>query len=238
MSLVRVAACGDIHFTHDSASEWAPRFAEIGSEADVLLVAGDLTHHGLVEEAQAVADVLGRLPVPVVSVLGNHDYHQGADGEIRRLLERAGVRMLERETVVMLVNGRHVGIAGAKGFGGGFGMSSGSEFGEPEMKAFIRATKQAAHALFDGLSGLRCDVRLALVHYSPSRETVAGERPEIEPFLGSYLLGEAIDGAGCDLAIHGHAHHGAERGFTAGGTTVRNVAVPVIRAAYRVFEFS
>lgn len=236
MSAIRVAASGDVHLARDSADEWRPRFADIAERADLLLLAGDFTQRGFVEEARAFADVLRTVPVPAVAVLGNHDYHQNADAEIRRIFEAARVRVLERESVVLEVRGRRVGIAGVKGFGGGFGMSASSEFGEPEMKAFIHATKLAAHALYDRLQALRCDVRIALTHYAPTRETLAGERPEIEPFLGSYLLGEAIDGAGCDLAIHGHAHRGAERGFTANGVPVRNVAVPVIRAAYRVFE--
>lgn len=238
MRKLRIAASGDQHLGAESAAEWHPRFADVADRADVLLLAGDFTQRGLVEEARAVAEVLRAIPIPKVAVLGNHDYHQGLQAEMRRLFEEARVHVLESESVVLQVDGRRVGVAGVKGFGGGFGMSSGSEFGEPEMKAFIHASKTAAHALFDTLERLEADVKIALTHYAPTRETLAGERPEIEPFLGSYLLGEAIDGAGCDLAIHGHAHHGAEKGFTAGGTAVRNVAVPVLRAPYRVFEFS
>src|SRR5262249_51864182 len=135
------------------------------------------------------------------------------------------------------VDGCRVGIAGVKGFCGGFGQSSGSEFGEPEMKRFIHATKRAAEALHELLCGLSCDLPIAFTHFSPTRDTLAGEKPEVYPFLGSYLLGEAIDRAGCDLAIHGHAHQGKEHGLTAGGIPVRNVAAPAIHAAYHVYEF-
>jgi Icc-related predicted phosphoesterase len=176
--------------------------------------------------------------IPVITVLGNHDYHQDVENEIRHLLERAGVYVLEKESTVLDVGGTRIGIAAAKGFGGGFGGSSGSEFGEREMKMFIHTGREAADALYAQLSSLRCDVRIALLHYSPSRDTLRGEKLELYPFLGSYLLGEAIDRAGCDLALHGHAHRGSERGVTPGGTPVRNVAMPVIRAAYNTYEFA
>ncbi|HUG61156.1 MAG TPA: metallophosphoesterase family protein, partial [Methylomirabilota bacterium] len=129
------------------------------------------------------------------------------------------------------------GIAGSKGFGGGFAGVSGSDFGEPEMKAFIRHTKALAGRLETCLHGLDADVRIALLHYSPVPETLRGEPLEIYPFLGSYLLAEAIDRAGADLALHGHAHRGSEQGVTAGGVQVRNVSQPVIGRAYALFCF-
>jgi Icc-related predicted phosphoesterase len=236
--MTRIAAVGDVHLGRDSAPRFIPHFADIASRADLLLVAGDLTQHGYVDEARAFAEVVSGIGIPVVTVLGNHDYHQDAEGEIRRLLENAGICVLEKESTVLDVGGTRVGIAAAKGFGGGFGSSSGAEFGEREMKLFIHTAKEAADALYEHLSSLRCDVRIALMHYSPSRDTLLGEKLELYPFLGSYLLGEAIDRAGCDLALHGHAHHGAERGLTAGGIPVRNVAMPVIRTAYNTYEFA
>src|SRR5690606_17443300 len=131
-----------------------------------------------------------------------------------------------------------VGIAGSKGFGGGFVGASASDFGEPEMKAFVRHTKAIAERLRDGLAGLDTDHRVALLHYSPVAATLHGEPPEIFPFLGSYLLAEAVDDAGADLVIHGHAHRGSERGVTPGGVRVRNVARPLIGSSFRLFELT
>ncbi len=236
--MTRIAAVGDVHVGRDSAAKLIPHFADIATRADALLVCGDLTQHGALDEARAFAAVVRDIGIPVVTVLGNHDYHQDAEGDIRRMLEDEGIRVLEKQSTVLELGGVRVGIAGVKGFGGGFGGSSGSEFGEPEMKRFIHTGREAADALYAELTSLDCDVRIALLHYSPSRDTLLGEKLELYPFLGSYLLGEAIDRAGCDLALHGHAHRGAERGLTPGGIPVRNVAMPVIRAAYNTYEFA
>jgi Icc-related predicted phosphoesterase len=235
--MIRVAAVGDLHLASNSAATWRALYADVAARADLLLIAGDLTQRGLVEEARAVAEVMREVGVPVVAVLGNHDYHHDLEGDIRRVLGDVGVRVLEKESIELDVDGLRIGIAGVKGFPSGFGNSSGSEFGEPEMRQFIRTAKDAAAGLYDRLRSLSCDLRIALTHVAPTRETLWGERLELYPFLGSYLLGEAIDRAGCDLAIHGHAHHGTERGLTAGGIPVRNVAVPVIRAPYAVYDF-
>jgi len=131
-------------------------------------------------------------------------------------------------------------VVGAKGFGGGFEGACGSEFGEPEMKAFIRHTREIAERLEQLLASHedQAERTVALLHYAPARATVVGERPEIFPFLGSWLLGDAIDRGGADLALHGHAHHGSERGTTAAGIPVRNVARPLLGLAYQVFEFT
>ena len=128
-----------------------------------------------------------------------------------------------------------VGVAGTKGFGGGFRGAHGSDFGEPEMKAFVGHTKMLSDRLERSLTGLDTDLRIALLHYAPIEATLEGERLEIYPFLGSYLLAEAVDNAGADLVLHGHAHHGAEKGRTPGGIPVRNVAQPVIRHAYNIY---
>lgn len=236
--MARIAAVGDVHFGRDSAARYRPHYADLAEHADALLVAGDLTQHGALDEARVFAEVVGGLGVPVVTVLGNHDYNQNAERDICRLLEDAGIVVLEKQSTVLDLGGTRIGIAAAKGFGGGFGGSSGSEFGEPEMKLFIHTGRVAADALYAELSALDCDVRIALLHYSPSRDTLLGEKLELYPFLGSYLLGEAIDRAGCDLVLHGHAHRGAERGLTPGGIPVRNVAMPVIRAAYNTYELA
>ena len=148
----------------------------------------------------------------------------------------AGVIVLDGTTTTIAVGERTLGIVGDIGFGGGFAGASGSAFGEPEMKAFMRRTERSAEHIADGLAALDADVTLVLLHYSPVKDTVVGERPEIYPFLGSFLLAEAIDTVGADLVVHGHAHAGSEQGVTPGGVRVRNVAQPLIRHAYRVFR--
>lgn len=232
---VRIAAVADLHVSCDSVGDVRPGLEDVAARADVLLLPGDLTQHGAPEEAEVLADELGGLGLPVVAVLGNHDYHQGQEDRIRATLEQVGVVVLEGGSAVVHAAGSTVGIAGVKGFGGGFAGACCSEFGEAEMKAFVRHSKQHAARLHDQLAGLTTDFRVAMTHYSPVAETLAGERTEIYPFLGSYLLAEAIDGVGCELALHGHAHHGREHGRTPGGVPVRNVARPVLAASYRVY---
>jgi Icc-related predicted phosphoesterase len=232
---IRIAAVGDIHASVESRGRLRPHYAALKDRADALLIAGDLTNFGRIEEAQVLAGELDGAPVPVVAVLGNHDHHHGAADAIRETLERAGVTMLEGESVTLEVRGRTLGIAGAKGFCGGFKGSHGHKFGEPEMKAFIQAADDAAHALETQLRSLRTDYRIALIHYAPVRDTVEGERPEIFPYLGAYQLAEAIDRAGADLALHGHAHYGSVEGVTPGGIPVRNVAMPLIRMPYAIY---
>jgi Icc-related predicted phosphoesterase len=173
--------------------------------------------------------------MPVVAVLGNHDHQAGRPGDVTAALERRGVCVLEGTAVELAVDGVAVGIAGTKGFGGGFAGATGTEFGEDEMKAFARHGREVAAGLGEALDGLRADIRIALTHYSPVRDTLRGEPPEIYPFLGSYLLAEAIDAASAAVAIHGHAHRGREHGTTDGGVPVRNVAEPVIGMPYRVY---
>ncbi|MBW4718821.1 metallophosphoesterase family protein [Saccharothrix obliqua] len=233
--MIRVGAVGDVHLGEDSRGLLRPALEKVGEHADVLLLAGDLTRHGTVTEGRVVADEFSGLPVPVVAVLGNHDHHSDQPDEITRVLRDAGVVVLEGETATFDVNGQSLGVAGVKGFGGGFAGKCGSAFGEPEMKAFIQHTMGIAESLESALGSLDTDVKIALTHYAPVPDTLRGEPPEIYPFLGSYLLGEAIDATGTDLAVHGHAHFGAEQGMTPGGVRVRNVAQPIIRSAYTVY---
>jgi Icc-related predicted phosphoesterase len=235
--VIRVAAAGDLHFGPDSAGTFRPAIESLEGRADILLLAGDLTKLGRVEEAEVLAHELADAPVPVIAVLGNHDYHSDQVHSVRGLLEGAGVRVLEGEAAVIDVDGQRLGIAGAKGFGGGFAGACATDFGEPEMKGFIRETKAAADRLGRALASLTADVRVVLLHYSPVKETLHGEPPEIYAFLGSYLLAEAVDHEGADLVLHGHAHRGIEHGVTPGGIPVRNVAQPVINRPYRVFVF-
>jgi len=235
--VIRVAATGDLHFGPDSAGTFRPHVERLDERADVLLLAGDLTKVGLPEEAEVLAEELRGSPVPVIAVLGNHDYHSDQPAAVRAILEEAGIRVLEGEAAVVGVDDATLGVAGAKGFGGGFAGKNATDFGEPEMKAFVRHTKEVAERLEEVLGGLDTDYRIALLHYSPVKETLHGEPPEIYAFLGSYLLAEAVDRAGADLVLHGHAHRGAEKGVTPGGVHVRNVAQHVIRAAYSVYCF-
>jgi Icc-related predicted phosphoesterase len=235
---VRVAAVGDVHLDEDVLGRYRPALEHLPEKADILLIAGDLTRHGTPEEARCVAVEFGGLSVPVVAVLGNHDYHRDRADEVTKILEDVGITVLERTGVVLDCAGVRLGVAGAKGFGGGFAGRCGSEFGEPEMKAFIRHTREISGGLAAALRGLDCDLLVALTHYAPVPETLLGEPPEIYPFLGSYLLGEAVDAAPTALAVHGHAHAGSERGTTPGGVKVRNVAHPVIKQAYNVYRLS
>jgi len=233
--VIRVAAVADVHFGADSAWRLRPHLEHLGEQADLLLIAGDLTKGGDPDEAAVLAADLEGLPVPVLAVLGNHDHHADRPDEVAKRVEAVGVRVLEGEGEVVEVDGTRVGIAGVKGFGGGFAGASGTEFGEPEMKAFVAHTREVAGRLEEALAGLDADVRVALMHYSPVEATLRGERLEIYPFLGSYLLAEAVDRAGADLVVHGHAHGGTEKGVTPGGVHVRNVAQPVIKHAYNVY---
>ncbi|PAZ10029.1 metallophosphoesterase [Streptomyces sp. SA15] len=237
--MIRVAAVGDIHMGPDTQGRLRPAFETLHDRADLLLLAGDLTRHGTPEEARVVAQEVRGLPVPVVAVLGNHDHHDEQPDKVTGILQEAGVTVLEGEGTVVECDGTRVGIAGTKGFGGGFVGRSAGEFGEPLMKAFVRYTRRSADGLRAALEELDrqgCALRIALTHFSPVADTLAGEPPEIYPFLGSYLLAEAIDMAGADLSVHGHAHMGSEHGMTAGGVRVRNVAQPVIRRAFNVYQ--
>jgi Icc-related predicted phosphoesterase len=235
--VIRVAAVGDVHAGADSVGAFRHDFAHLADQADLLVLAGDLTRVGDPAEAAVLVAEIRDLAVPVVAVLGNHDYHADAATEIGDLLEAAGVRVLEGSGATFEVDGVRVGVAGTKGFGGGFAGASGSEFGEPEMKTFIRRTKAMAERLERALDALESetDLRIALLHYAPIPETLHGEPVAIYPFLGSYLLGEAIDRSGADLVCHGHAHRGSEQGATPGGIPVRNVARPVLRRAYGLY---
>jgi Icc-related predicted phosphoesterase len=204
---------------------------------DLLLLAGDLTRRGDPAEARVLAAELRGLGLPALAVLGNHDYHMGAQQEIAAILEAAGVRVLEGSGTLVRVGDVTVGVAGVKGFGGGFAGACATEFGEPEMKAFAASARRSADSLRLALAGLACDVRIALLHYSPVEATLVGEHPGLWPFLGSYLLAEAVDAGGAALALHGHAHSGnVQEALTPGGVPVRNVAQQVIRRPFVVVE--
>ncbi|MEY7971943.1 metallophosphoesterase [Saccharomonospora xinjiangensis] len=237
--MIRIAAVGDVHLGEEARGRLRPALEHLPGRADVLLLAGDLTRHGTPAEARIVAEEFADVGVPVIAVLGNHDYHHDAVDEVTAILDgEAGIRVLEGDGVVLAVNGTRLGVAGVKGFAGGFEGRCASAFGEREMKAFVEHTVDTADALRSALRTLKeldADVRVALTHYSPVPDTLHGEPPEIHPFLGAYQLGEVIDEAEAALAVHGHAHLGCEHGVTPGGVRVRNVAQPVIRSAYALY---
>lgn len=232
---LRIAAAGDLHLGEDARGSYRERLKGIEERADVLMLAGDLTRHGTLEEGRVVADELRDLPVPAVTVLGNHDYHSDLQHEIAAVLRDAGVIVLDDDGVVIQCGDSKLGVVGGKGFGGGFAGKCASEFGEREIKDFVGHTRQIADAWRVALKEMQVDRRVVLSHYSPVKETLEGEPLEIYPFLGSYLLAEAVDTAGAELILHGHAHKGSEKGLTPGGIRVRNVALPVLGRAYAVY---
>jgi len=234
--MIRIAAVGDVHVDSDVLGRYRPALEQLPGVADALLIAGDLTRHGTAAEARCFVTEFGGLDVPVVVVLGNHDHQSDEESAVAGVLADAGITVLEGSSIVLSVHGHRLGIAGAKGFGGGFAGACASSFGEREMKDFVGTTEASAARLGAALRSVECDALVALTHYAPVPETLAGEPLEIYPFLGSYLLGQAIDSAPTALALHGHAHHGTERGRTPGGVPVRNVAHPVIKQAYNVYQ--
>lgn len=234
--MIRLAAVGDVHCGTETREDVRSQFASVAEHADALLLAGDLTRLGTPEEAEALADALTTLHgFPIAAVLGNHDFHSDRQDEVHRIVQSAGVDVLEGRSVVWDLHGVRVGVAGIKGFGGGFEGAHATAFGEPEMKAFVSHAQALATRLDGCLQRLDADLRILLLHYAPVRDTLSGEPREIFPFLGSYLFGELADAHGVDLVLHGHAHRGVERGRTPGGIPVRNVAQAVIQQGYAVY---
>ena len=238
---MRIAAVGDIHYGVEEKGPLHAHLEQLARDADVLLVAGDLTRHGDPAEARELAADLAVLEMPKLVVLGNHDYHSDKEEEICAVLSEVGVRILEGESAVVSVNGERLGVAGIKGFGGGFPGGMVTAFGEPETKAFARHGMEAAERLgcaLDELTRSGVSQRVALLHYAPVEATLVGEHEQVWPFLGNYLLAEAVDRLGADLVLHGHAHRGSAEGATARGVPVRNVAYPVINQPYLVIELN
>lgn len=233
--MIRLAAVADLHAGPDARDAMASHFARLPSEADLLLIAGDLTRSGRPEEAEALAGVLRETGVPVVAVLGNVDYDAECADEITAVMRESGVHMLDRTSVVLEVAEEKVAVAGVKGFGGGFGAALAEVTGEPEMRAWVQYAEDEAHALEGVLSSMVGDIHLALLHYAPITDTITGERLERYAFAGNSMLGAAIDRAGADLVLHGHIHRGTPAGRTPGGIPVRNVAQQVIREPYALF---
>ena len=235
--MIRIAAVGDVHVGEESRGRLRPQFEHLAGTADALLIAGDLTRCGDPAEAKVLADEVRDIGIPVVAVLGNHDYHASRAKEVVAVLRDAGVTVLEGSSTVVEADGCRVGIAGTKGFGGGFAGASGSAFGEPEMKAFIEHTKALAERLHDSLASLDTDYRVALLHYAPIPETLQGEPREIWTFLGSDRLAAPILEHRPDLVLHGHAHAGTLQADL-DGVPVYNVSVPVMGQDFWIFELS
>lgn len=220
-----LAAMGDLHVGEDDARRYRDVFAEISDKADVLALCGDLTNFGKTREVENLARDLEACSIPVVGVLGNHDYECDQPGEVGRILHQAGMHVLDGEAYEI----EGVGFAGCKGFIGGFGRNMLSAFGEPALKAFVQAAVDENLKLETSLRMLRTDRIVVLLHFSPIAETLAGEPPEIFPFLGSSRLAETIDRfPDVRLALHGHAHRGTHQGRTPLGAPVYNVARPLL----------
>ena len=224
-----VAAIGDLHVTETDQGRYRALFEEISEASDVLVLAGDLTNFGKTAEAENLAEDLRGCTIPVVAVLGNHDYEEGQPDEVVRILQSAGVTMLGEQATVI----EGVGFAGAKGFIGGFGRGELGAFGEDAIKAFVDEARDEARKLENALRSLRTERVVAVRHYAPIPETVEGEPLEIYPFLGSSRLAHAIDRfENVKAVVHGHAHRGAYSGHTPGGVPVFNCAQFVVEPAF------
>jgi Icc-related predicted phosphoesterase len=228
---VRIAAIGDLHVAETSAGTWRELLVEISERADVLALCGDLTNLGALREAEILAEELGAARIPVVGVLGNHDFECGQPEEVRQILHDAGIFFLEGKAVEI----EGVGFAGAKGFAGGFGARMLTPFGEPAIKQFVAEGVEEAMRLETALRALRTARRVVVLHYAPVAATVEGEPKEIFPFLGSSRLAETIDRFGASAVLHGHAHLGTYGAATEKGIPVYNCSRSVRKPSGRPY---
>lgn len=229
--LTKIAAVGDLHVKEDATTPYRELFSQMSEEADVIVLAGDLTDLGKPAEARLLADDLRGCGVPVVAVLGNHDHQCECVEEVSAILREAGVHLLDGTAVEL----KGVTFAGVKGFIGGFGRHMLASFGETAIKAMVTESLNEAIKLENALRQIRSDRSLAVLHYAPIPETIMGEPLEIWPFLGSARLGETIDRFTVSAVVHGHAHHGAYEGRTPGGIPVYNVAQHLEKPAGRPY---
>ena len=235
---VRIAALGDLHFSRTTAGTFHKLLAEIASAADVLVVPGDLTDYGLPDEARALArEIAQAAKIPIVAVLGNHDYESGHASEVVEILRDGGVVVLDGDAYEI----HGVGIAGVKGFCGGFGRHTLGSWGEPVIKAFVQECLAEVLKLETALARLRTLTKITLLHYAPVEDTVMGEPEAIFPFLGSSRLEEPINRLNATMVFHGHAHRGQPEGRTSNGIPVYNVSYPLLLRLqpdrpYRVIE--
>jgi Icc-related predicted phosphoesterase len=226
---LRIAAVADIHVKKTSQGAFQSLFSKATQSADVLLLCGDLTDYGTIEEARVLAkEITTSLRIPAIAVLGNHDFESGCAPELVKILSDAGVVMLDGDSHE--ING--VGFAGVKGFAGGFGRRALGAWGEEIIKKFVHETIEEALKLEQALARLRTPQKIAVLHYSPIQATVEGEPPEIIAFLGSSRLEEPLDRYRVNAVFHGHAHRGSPEGRTKGNAPVYNVAMPLLSATY------
>ena len=234
--LVRVAAAGDIHCSDADRSRVEAAFAALDDQVDLVLLAGDLTTHGEPRQAAVLADVCRHVRQPVFAVLGNHDWHANRAAAVIAALREGGINVLDRSASIYEVDGTRIGIAGTKGFVGGFPDSALPDFGEPSLRRVFAETTQEVAALERGLREIEgCDVRIVLLHYAPTVTTLGREVQGIWAFLGSDRLARPIADHTPDLVLHGHAHAGSFEGFI-GSVPVYNVAVHVMRRNFWVFD--
>ena len=234
---MRIAALADLHFSPQRYDRIRDPLGRARDEADVLVIAGDLTNYGKKEEMESLLNALVRIRVPIIAVLGNHDYESNQQDELIRMMTAEGIKILdgtgyERDGV---------GFAGTKGFLGGFGRGVLTAFGEPQIKAFVQASIDEAMKLERALMQLRSEKRIVVLHYAPIAETIRGEPEQIYPYLGTARLAEVVDRHGAALVFHGHAHHGSLTGKTTAGVPVHNVALGLLQSqnpplVYRVFD--
>jgi uncharacterized protein len=234
---MRIAATADLHFFSPRFGVIQEQLAQVRDQADLLILAGDLTNYGKPAEMEGLLNSLVRLRLPIVAVLGNHDYESGAQAELIRMLTQEGIKLLDGTAYER----DGIGFAGTKGFGGGFGRGALTAFGEPEVKAFVQGAIDEALKLERAISQLRTEKRIVVLHYAPVADTAQGESPEIFPYLGSSRLAEVVDRHGADMILHGHAHHGSPEGKTTAGIPVYNVALPILQSlksgsVFRTFE--
>jgi Icc-related predicted phosphoesterase len=235
---VRVAAAGDIHCSEENREHLRAAFERVQGEADLVLLAGDLTTHGEPEEAALLAEITSGVEVPIYAVLGNHDWHADRAPEVTAALTVGGVTVLERESTVCEVRGIHVGIVGTKGFIGGFPDSELPDFGEPLLRRVYAETTLEVEGLKRGLEEIGdCPLQIVLLHYAPTTTTLEGERQTIWAFLGSDRLAAPIAEHWPHLVVHGHGHSGTFEGFI-GSVPVFNVAVPLMARDFFVFELT
>jgi Icc-related predicted phosphoesterase len=235
---IRIAAAGDVHCSEANRGQIAAAFAEIDRTVDLILLAGDLTTHGEPEQAAVLADACRELGTPVFTVLGNHDWQSDSRDELVAVLEDAGITVLDPGHAICRPKDLEVGIVGVKGFMGGFPGSHVANFGEPSMRALYDEATAEVEALEEGLRAIEtCPVRIVLLHYAPTAETLRGEPEGIWTFLGTDRLAAPIVEHEPDLVLHGHAHAGAFEGRV-GEVPVFNVSVPVMRRDFWVFELT
>jgi Icc-related predicted phosphoesterase len=224
-----VAAIGDLHVTEASVAPYRDMFAEISRVADVLVLCGDLTNFGKTSEAEILGEDIRTCDIPVLGVLGNHDFECGQPEEVTRILHEAGMTILDEQAVEI----HGVGFAGVKGFIGGYGRGERAPFGEPIAKAFVDEAMKEARKLENALRTIRTERSVAVLHYSPVTDTLEGEPPEIFQYLGAQRLAEPIDRFDhVKAVVHGHAHHGRYEGRTPRGIPVYNVAQFVVKPLF------